>query len=555
MLVFLGIFLVVSQSFAQRLYWELNEGWNRQPWKQHNTTQKEIYLQTTITIPKDRPLPGSVLVFEGFWWKGVVTINKQEIHFTGGLYPTQVKVGKLLKHGQNNIKISIKGPKELSSRTTGGRLNSLHTDHSLPQLLRPPVLLLRPQIHLQNIWLTTSNNQVTAKAEVNAPDGSKVTYQAVLDGKVMASLGTATVNANKAFATPQDIPTTRWAFDKSNLFHLVATLSDKNGKVLDRMDVRTGIREVNIDGSVNINKTAIPILGVRITSLQKNITKAIREYKKAGVNAIEFHGEMIDRISLGILDELGIPVIIVPRCIGRTNYHKKNEIDDETLAQQDQRFVSAIRNHPSLILIALEGQYEGISLNSKHLTNSELPIVGNKNQTARMRFTEDFTPQCLPNKCTDKWLIEMTFRGSRTKDWKRITNGFMQQVKGGIIGAILPVPQRQDRTSAIDWQNHWKTISQQLNIPQLKGTPVRASTALTVTNLTTSSWPLIVSVPLLSDQAKSVSPRQATSFYLWHRGKVRVRYQDSSTVHSITGGQWINLFYNGPTNTLYFPKP
>ena len=158
------LFFIISQAFSspKRLELELTHGWNWQPWETKRKHVQKIRISTTIDIPKDRPIKGSTIKLSGLWWKGKLWINgKPTDHFTGGLTPIQVPIGELLQHGKNTIQLQIEGPKDISSRNTGGRLHANHKDHNQPQLLSPPILLLRPEHHIEHLWLETKQGKIT----------------------------------------------------------------------------------------------------------------------------------------------------------------------------------------------------------------------------------------------------------------------------------------------------------------------------------------------------------------------------------------------------------
>lgn len=87
------------------------------------------------------------------------------------------------------------------------------------------------------------------------------------------------------------------------------------------------------------------------------VFRQAKELARAGANALIWHGDSADPELLTALDELGIPVIALPRCAGRQQRTGRSGNDPERdawLDARDARLADVFLPHPSLVAWVIE---------------------------------------------------------------------------------------------------------------------------------------------------------------------------------------------------------
>ena len=176
----------------------------------------------------------------------------------------------------------------------------------------------------------------------------------------------------------------------------------------------------------------------------------------AGVNAVEIHGDMVDSRQLSLADELGIPLVVLPRCVGRVGRPPGGGGSLlETLREQDRRMVVGVGAHPSVVSWLVEGDRQILGPGRTDVDGELEPwtdvlpadpmrrtvvgvdIPGTLLQIRDLR-TGDYT---CPAGCAGKWIVESTFRIVPTPNlWSAVAQAWGQAASEGIPGGTLPTP-------------------------------------------------------------------------------------------------------------------
>jgi hypothetical protein len=509
----------------------LEEGWSLQPWNQKRDRLVIIDTETRIAIPPQCPVKGASLELGGLWWSGQLWVNGEgPTAFTGGIVPADVPIGDHLRTGENRIRVRVEGPKGLSTRLTGGKLHSTHQHTDRAKLEKAPVLHLRPASHIASMAIPMQDGKVHPEARLENAEGGRVHFRIVQDGEVVQDLGWGDVDDGTAKAPAGRWKEKKWDIGSPALYQLVGELFTSDGERADMHSVRTGARELGFtEGTLLLNGRPLPLMGGRavvrrpLGTFQDRIVPLLR----SGINAIEFHGEVLEEGWLDAADELGLPVVWMPRCIGRANDRTPGSKQGlhAMMEKQDERLLRILQRHPSVVLLAVEGEDAGVRLHSDTLLSSAhgFKVAGRNLESSRLRMqVAQRSSQCLPGSCADSWIVEVTLHDTRgTIPWKEVSQSYLDKTAGGHIGGIIPLSKKALLgESDPPWEEAWKKVAAKQSIPQIPIAPTRSMSQIRQTSNTEGV--LLLSAPWLTPTG-AVAGNQATStLRMWHRGKAEL---------------------------------
>jgi hypothetical protein len=535
---------------AMRAELTLDAGWSAAPWQQ-SAGGAELRIEGTFDL--DGAGDGSVLLVEGGWWRLTATVNGTVLPaVTGGLTEAAIPVGPHLRPGENTLALRVTAPSGVDAILTGGSLSSVGRDQGAALLQAPPRLLLRPAAHIADAWLEARDGQLFPHAEVaGAPAGATVRFSATLDGRPLADLGTASVAAGVADAPgqPRDLPA--WAAGSAALLHLHAELRDADGTRLDDAVIRTGVRQLSAV-PLALDGTPLRLMGGRVVNQdpQTRLAEVFARLAPAGVNAAEIHGETFRRDWLEAADELGLPLVIVPRCIGRASQHSGERAALlATMAEQDAATARLLRTHPAVVLLAAEGPVRGdMPLWTEPLIDTGIPIAG-RDLPARvlsLKPGDTLTTverRCQPRDCQGSWLVELTpwWRTAPEGDkpdsltrWRLLSEALVAfMTDEAAVGAIIPTPNPREVTG---WEDAWRQTAAALSIPAVPGDG-RGRSEVVVTGATpgASVW---LSAPLAPTVGAIADDTGSARLALYHDGPATLRVGTHSQSITLTPGRW-----------------
>lgn len=545
----------------------LSEGWSSQPWSSTERPSHSVEMQTNIHLPDGIAHAGSELRMDGVWWAIDGNVNGNMLSATGGIAPVWLSVGPHLQEGQNELSFRLTAPEQATSTLlTGGSLTSSARAPTGAQISAAPTLIFQPEQHVSYAELQTAAEGVRPMAHtVDVPNGATVTFQAVLDGKILQRLGTATVQDGVALGELVDWGSASWALGDSALFWLTASL-EIDGQQIDHWAGRVGSRAVfPVNGGLNIGNASTQLMGGRMVNEadMDSFSERLQMMTSAGLNAIEIHGEQLREDWLHAADELGLPVVVVPRCIGRAGRNRQGnvqKIQDLHLAQ-DLRMQRTLAAHPSAVLVVAEGPTGGYRLHSDQLIAGEpaegqrLPFAGSEPKypfdvPARLvQITEGISldtldVQCSPRRCENAWMVEMTLYWSRDRrqvmdtesQWQLCAEAFSRHLDQGSLGGIVPLPNLRD---TLGWQDAWHSLSTQREIPQVSGN-ARGKSTVEISGLAPGEW-VWIDVPHLHPFGAVANASGQATLSIWHKGRAQVRSGARSATVDLQPGAWENF--------------
>ncbi len=556
---------------------ELRAAWPESTWKppvDETGTRipgvEYLELETEVELTADQLGRGSVLVFEGLIGQAVVAVNGQtRPAVLGEPGPVEVIVGPYLQAGSNHFLIRLQERPEPSPLLAG-------TDILGPELAAP-YLLLRPA---QSLTLATAslqpNGRLNLRAQTqNAPSGSRVSFEAWLDGTRLAEFGSARVIEQEAslFGTTWSGPL--WGLENTpegQLFHLRAQLLDSRGRLLSEASWRTGLRTLELrDNKAFLNDQSIFLVGGRVTDL--SLVSLLEVLAPAGLNLVEYHGRFPLRAEFAMADELGIPLVVLPRCDGRIHVDI-TELRTHTveLSAQAQRMMDSAAHAPSLLVWSTEGRGATPGPEGKgHRTGSvkKRYIVDMRGDTVSRVVAEwDLVTVSLPVDAgmqvgtgartfaslvahhvegdisgSPLWIPELYLSpGETLAPPTRIAETLELALHEGAVGAVLPgIPSPPNQQ---EFQETLAQLASRLSIPSLNLEGRRAQARIEVQGLRPGqvAW---LTLPGGVRTGAIADAEGTADLSAWHQGTAQVEVDGVQTEIELTPGAWIQHLWSG----------
>jgi beta-galactosidase len=392
------------KSPDQRPFWFFKDDYDTRDWKdievpsnwQMKGYDVPIYVNITYPYKKNPPfiphdfnpvgsykrnfkVPSDWKQKEVFLHFGAVSsafyvwVNEQLVGYSeDSKVPAEFNITKYLKDGNNSVAVEV-------YRWCDGSYLEDQDFWRLSGIQRTVFLHARPKTYIADFFavgdLENSYNDGLLRLAVSlkgsGPEQGKLTVDASLfDGtqKVYTESKEADISDAKANVSfTKSFPAIKkWSAEKPNLYSLVISLKDNQGKILESISAKIGFRKVEIINSqLLVNGVAIRIKGTNMHEhdelnghviSEDMVLKDIRVMKSNNINAVrtshypqqEFWYEMCDKYGLYLVDEADIE----SHGIG---YDKDVTIADKpewaaAHLNRMQRMVERDKNHPAVII-------------------------------------------------------------------------------------------------------------------------------------------------------------------------------------------------------------
>lgn len=302
-----------------------------------------------------------------------VWVNEQLVGYSeDSKMPAEFNVTKFLKSGNNSVSVEV-------YRWCDGSYLEDQDFWRLSGIQRSVFLHARPKTYISDFFANADleNNYNDGLLKLNVSLKSQgdnvnefIVSASVFDGKkdlfteskdIKISDNKAVVNFTRIFPGVRN-----WSAEQPNLYSLVISLKDKNGKIFESVSTKIGFRKVEIlNSQLFVNGVAIHIKGTNMHEHndvtghvidEETVMKDIRMMKSNNINAVrtshypqqEFWYEMCDQYGLYLVDEADV------------ESHGIGYDKDVTLADKPQwaaahidrlkRMVERDKNHPSVII-------------------------------------------------------------------------------------------------------------------------------------------------------------------------------------------------------------
>ena len=330
------------------------------------------------------------LYFDGAMAEPVVYVNgKRAGSWAYGYAPFKVDITQYIKKGDNRVDVSLNNVEESSRWYPGAGLyrpvtlivtNKTHLDpwKTVVKTQRITKVGTTKAVMFFNVALAGASKDFKGSLELSLIDNTtgekKDMHDLRIDGKSFK--GGFRVDNPKL-----------WSPETPNLYTLKIALVDNDGKDLDNLSMRFGIRTIKVDSihGFRLNGESRKIKGVclhhDLGPLGAAVNKAaiirqINQLKVMGCDAIRTSHNHPSQIQMDVCDSLGMMVMaesfdmwIYPKCKNGYARFFKDWSDRDITA-----LVESNRNHPSVIMWSIgneipeQGSYEG-RLIAEHLQN------------------------------------------------------------------------------------------------------------------------------------------------------------------------------------------
>ena len=558
------------ETLKHHVWLNLDGAWDSEPWVIQRD-QRGVRLprpatmktQAAFELPENLVGHGSILQLEGLTWTADVSLNGHALpQVTGGVGLVEVELSNRLRAGRNTIEIEIRGSDDIDSLWRGH-------DDSAAQLIAPPRIVLRPRIGLDQVSAALTDDGVRLHAQTrNAPIGSQIHFEGWRDGQRFVDWGLTPVVDGAATLNAKTWTGDHWPGtpESSPLFMLKATLLTDEGETIDSGAWRTGLRSFEVtDGNTQLNGKAHRLLGVR--HHDAGLKRGLEVMAPAGLNLVEFHGEMPKRTDLEMADELGVALAILPRCDGRlqTDLPKILAAKDH-LANQDQAMLNQVTHSPSVLIWSTEGSglhRKGQSVGRRLVANMRkdtidrlvagwdmpafaIPVASPGNQP----LDDEIKTAVLESE--PFWVLEFHLTNAPHRpQLESIVQAVQESFEVGAMGGVLP---GMDENNA-KWAPAWAKQTQSLGVVPLSPEGRRSHSRVELTGLRPGEV-----VSLVAPGAPHISavggPDGRGQLSLWHHGIATLQTKRGDRTLQLLAGQWTNLEWTGkPARVNLEPHP
>ncbi len=358
---------------------------DRPGWFMYNNDMKNPVgsYRRTFTIPADWAGRDVYVRFNGVGHGYYLWINGKRIGYSEDSYtPSEFNITDYLVEGENSIALQV-------YRFTSGSFLECQDYWRLTGINRHCFLWSAPKSQIRDYFFTTDldNTYTDAKANVKvsltgtAVEGGSVEARIEDNGTLIAT-ATKSVNTTGELSLDMDVKNPKkWSAEEPNLYDLVLTLKDKDGKAIDIRGSKVGFREVSIrnDGALLINGKRMvfhgvdrhdfsPINGRAITD--EEIEQDIKTMKRLNINAVRTSHYPNDPVFYDLCDKYGLYVLAESNV--ECHAHQKCsslELFRNAMVERSENHIRWMRNHACIFMWSF-GNESGGGENFRYVANA-----------------------------------------------------------------------------------------------------------------------------------------------------------------------------------------
>lgn len=495
-----------------------------------DSSRSNVY-RTTVQLSEVEASSFAELAINNFWWSLIVTINGEALApVTGGVFPASMSVGEYLRAGENTIEMRFSAPSGESAVVTGG-------ERGEPRVVGGgwrASLEFSPHDGFHSLAFPMVDGEIIPQAMLRQGRTSgTVRFYATLDGVVVQELGSVDVGEDREIVGDGVV----WAGDVwgfatggNALYELGAELVGPNGSVVDRHLYRSGVREVELsEGELHVGGDATSLIGVRVESGWDSLAGELAPIAPLGVNTLEIHGAALRESWLREADELGLPLVVLPRCDGNVNVNV-DEVDRNRvkLDSQDSALIESVADNPSVLMWTNEGQEQSIAVLSRSYQKDPLRrlIAGVDLPTRSIAMARNRDPGSY----LSSWIVEVTQGPGMGPSSAVFALGMA--LNQGAIGGVLPLPNTNMRSS---WGDALSELGQ-LN-QRVAPDGFRSMSEVRITGLPSSEI-VYLEAPLTDTVGAVVGANGTVTLSTWYKGPATVRVGQVTQPISLRPNVW-----------------
>ena len=337
-----------------------------------------------FTVPADWTGRDIYVRFNGVGHGYYLWVNGQRVGYSEDSYlPSEFKITDYLTDGENTIALQV-------YRFTSGSFLECQDYWRLTGIQRHCFLWAAPKSQIRDYFFTTDLDATYTHAKANvkvrltgadAVKGGQVEVKIEDNGAVIAQtskvIGTATdLSLDMDVTNPK-----KWSAETPNLYDLVLTLKDENGKTVDIRGGKVGFREVSIrnDGALLINGQRMvfhgvnrhdfsPVNGRAITA--EEIEEDIKTMKRLNINAVRTSHYPNDPVFYDLCDKYGLYVLAEAN-VECHAYQELSSVEKfrHAMVERSQNHVKWMRNHVCIFIWSF-GNESGRGNNFQYVANA-----------------------------------------------------------------------------------------------------------------------------------------------------------------------------------------
>ena len=495
------------------------------------TSARSSNYRATIQLTETEAASHAEIIISNFWWSVTTTINGHQLGpVTGGVFPAAIDIGEYLRAGENTIEMRFNAPSDEASIVTGG-------ERGEPRVVGGDwraYLEFSPAFGFESLAFPMIDGELTPRAVLReGMSEGIVRFFAALDGELIQELGSVVVSENlEVVGAPIAWTGEVWGFDTGGnaLYEFGAELISSGGVVVDRSLFRAGVRDVRIvEGSLNLGEEPATLIGVRVENGWESLSREIAPLAPIGINALELHGAALREGWLSEADELGLPLVVLPRCDGNVNVNTEEiERNSSKLAAQDEALIESVVDHPSVLIWTYEGQEQSIGLLSRSYQRDLLgrPIAGVDFPTRSIALARNRQQGSYAS----SWVVEVTQGPGMDPSTAVMALG--NAIDQGAIGGILPLPNTSIRSG---WMEALSRLSEDLDRVEPDG--FRSMSEVQVLGLSAGDV-VYLEAPLTGTVGAVAGADGSASISVWYAGEATLRVGDVAQSVAVRPNVW-----------------
>ena len=338
----------------------------------------------TFTVPAEWAGRDVYVRFNGVGHGYYLWVNGQRVGYSEDSYlPSEFNITDYLVDGENTMALQV-------YRFTSGSFLECQDYWRLTGIQRHCFLWSAPKSQVRDYFFTTDLDDTYTDAKANVKvsltgiDGVKGgTVEArILDGATAIASQTATIGTDSELSLDMDVTAPRlWSAEEPNLYDLVLTLKDKDGKTVDLRGGKVGFREVGIrsDGALIINGKRMVFHGVNRHDFSpvngraisdEEIEEDIKTMKRLNINAIRTSHYPNDPVFYDLCDKYGMYVLAEANveCHGDWNLSHVEKFRN-AMVERSENHVKWMRNHVCIFIWSF-GNESGNGNNFQYVANA-----------------------------------------------------------------------------------------------------------------------------------------------------------------------------------------
>ena len=337
-----------------------------------------------FTVPADWAGRDVYVRFNGVGHGYYLWVNGNRVGYSEDSYlPSEFNITDYLVEGENTMALQV-------YRFTSGSFLECQDYWRLTGIQRHCFLWSAPKSQIRDYFFTTDldNTYTNAKANVkvsltgiDAVKGGTVEVR-ILDGATAIASKSVTIGTNSELSLDMDVEGPRlWSAETPNLYDLVLTLKDTEGKTVDLRGGKVGFREVGIrsDGALLINGKRMVFHGVNRHDFSpengraisdKEIEEDIKTMKRLNINAIRTSHYPNDPVFYDLCDKYGMYVLAEANVECHGNWGLSSvEKFRHAMVERSENHVKWMRNHVCIFIWSF-GNESGNGNNFQSVANA-----------------------------------------------------------------------------------------------------------------------------------------------------------------------------------------